>query len=93
MNPRILLKSICVLILIGQLWSTIQAASSEQPNIVLIISDDQDNEHLGFMGNPVVRTPNWDRLAEQGTIFTTCHLTASRCRPSLASLLSGRLPH
>ena len=69
MNPRILLKSICVLILIGQPWSTIQAASSEQPNIVLIISDDQDNEHLGFMGNPVVRTPNWDRLAEQGTVF------------------------
>ena len=93
MNPLILLKSICVLILIGQPWSTIQAASSEQPNIVLIISDDQDNEHLGFMGNPVVRTPNWDRLAEQGTVFTTCHLTASRCRPSLASLLSGRLPH
>jgi arylsulfatase A-like enzyme len=66
---------------------------SRKPNIVLIISDDQDNEHLGFMGNKVVRTPNIDLLANDGTVFSTCHLTASRCRPSLASLLSGRLPH
>jgi arylsulfatase A-like enzyme len=78
-------------ILLGLL--VVGCGTTKQPNIVLIISDDQDNEHLGFMGNPVVRTPNWDRLAEQGTVFTTCHLTASRCRPSLASLLSGRLPH
>jgi arylsulfatase A-like enzyme len=65
----------------------------ENPNIVLIISDDHDNEHLGFMGNTTVWTPNLDRLARQGTVFTICHLTASLCRPSLASLLSGRLPH
>jgi iduronate 2-sulfatase len=90
---RNLLRSICILVFIGQSWSTIYAASSEQPNIVLIISDDHDNEHLGFMGNKTVRTPNIDRLAAQGTVFNTCYLTASRCRPSLASLLSGRLPH
>lgn len=64
-----------------------------KPNIVLIISDDHDNDHLGFLGNSVVHTPNIDRLANAGTVFKTCHLTATRCRPSLASLLSGRLPH
>ena len=64
-----------------------------KPNIVLIISDDQDNEHFGFMGNKTVRTPNLDKLAATGTVFSTCHLTSSRCRPSLAGLLSGRLPH
>ena len=67
--------------------------SPRKPNIVLIISDDHDNEHLGFMGNKGVRTPNIDLLANAGTVFETCHLTATRCRPSLASLLSGRLPH
>ena len=67
--------------------------ADDPPNIVLIISDDQDNEHFGFMGNKAVRTPNLDRLAAQGTVFTNCYLTASRCRPSLASLLSGRYPH
>lgn len=51
---RNLLRSICILVFIGQSWSTIYAASSEQPNSVLIISDDHDNEHLGFMGNKTV---------------------------------------
>ena len=75
------------------LAGTLQASSERPPNVVLIISDDQDNDHLGFMGNTVVRTPNLDELAESGTVFATCHVTASRCRPSLGSLLSGRLPH
>ncbi len=72
-------------------WADVLAAG--KPNIVLIISDDHDNQHLGFLGNRVVRTPNIDSLAKAGTVFNTCHLTATRCRPSLASLLSGRLPH
>ena len=69
------------------------AKEESRPNIVFIISDDHDNEHLGFLGNEGVKTPNIDLLADQGTVFETCHLTASRCRPSLASLLSGRLTY
>ena len=45
------------------------------------------------MGNKTVRTLNLDKLAAAGTVFNICHLTSSRCRPSLAGLLSGRLPH
>ena len=67
--------------------------SGEQPNIVFIISDDHDNEHLGFMGNTFVHTPNLDRLARSGTVFTSAHLPMSRCHPTLASFLSGRWPH
>ena len=51
-------------------------ASDNRPNIVLIISDDQDNEHLGFMGNETVRTPNIDELANAGTVFRCCCRTA-----------------
>lgn len=69
------------------------AASSSRPNIVFIISDDQDFAHLGFMGNRFVHTPALDRLAEQGTVFTMAYLPMSRCRPTLASFLSGRWPH
>ena len=65
----------------------------EQPNIVFIVSDDHDNEHLGFMGNGFVHTPNLDRLARAGTVFTRAHLPMSRCHPTLASFLSGRWPH
>ena len=66
---------------------------SSRPNIVLIMADDHDNEHLGFMGDATVHTPNLDRLAKAGTLFTTAHLPMSRCHPTLASFLSGRWPH
>lgn len=66
---------------------------TKRPNIVFIISDDHDNEHLGFMGNSQVHTPTLDRLADSGTVFTCAHLTMSRCHPTLASFLSGRWPH
>lgn len=69
------------------------ARAADRPNIVLIISDDQDYEHLGFMGNRYVHTPTLDRLALEGTVFTTAHLPMSRCHPTLASFLSGRWPH
>jgi uncharacterized sulfatase len=69
-----------------------QRADAARPNIVLLISDDQDNAHLGFQGHPLAHSPNIDRLAEAGMIFSTMH-TPPRCRPSLAVLLSGRWPH
>ncbi|MBW3598735.1 MAG: sulfatase [Planctomycetes bacterium] len=68
-------------------------ADSSRPNIILLISDDHDYEHFGFMGHPIAHTPTIDRLARQGTVFTTAHLPMSRCHPTLASLLSGRHPH
>lgn len=70
-----------------------QLPAADRPNIVFIISDDHDNEHLGFMGHKHVHTPNIDRLAKTGTVFTTAHLPMSRCHPTLASFLSGRWPH
>ena len=69
------------------------ARAASLPNIVFIISDDHDNDHLGFMGNETVRTPNLDRLADAGTVFPVAHLPMSRCHPTLASFLSGRWPH
>ena len=62
-------------------------------NVVLVIADDMDNEHLGFMGNPRVRTPTLDELARSGVVFPVAHVPMSRCRPSLAALLSGRWPN
>ena len=65
----------------------------DQPNIVFIIADDHDYEHVGFTGNKTVHTPNLDRLAASGTVFPRAHLPMSRCHPTLASFLSGRWPH
>ena len=67
--------------------------TSRLPNIVLLISDDDDYEHFGFMGSKIAQTPTLDKLSDAGTLFTTAYCPASICRPSLASILSGRLPH
>jgi len=78
---------------VGISRQAIGAAPTARPNIVLLISDDQDYEHLGFMGNTYVHTPTLDALARAGTVFPLAHLPMSRCHPTLASFLSGCWPH
>jgi len=68
------------------------APEAPPPNLVLIIGDDHGYPYSGFMGDPIVRTAHLDRLAEGGTVFTTGYVTASACRPSLQSLLTGLQP-
>jgi uncharacterized sulfatase len=63
-----------------------------RPNIVLVVADDMDYEHLGFLGSSVAKTPTLDELAKTGVVFPVAHVPMSRCRPSLATLLSGRWP-
>ena len=73
--------------------ATVLAETTKRPNIVLLISDDDDYEHFGFMGSKIAQTPTLDKLVANGTLFTTAHCPAPLCRPSLASMLSGRMPH
>ena len=69
------------------------APKEKRPNLVLIVADDMDYEHCGFLGNPLARTPTLDALAREGCVFPVGYVPMSRCRPSLAALLSGRFPH
>ncbi len=59
------------------------------PNIVVFIGDDHGWDQAGFMDHPYALTPNLDALAASGTVFTNAHNTASVCRPSLRTFLSG----
>ncbi|MGQ9576857.1 MAG: sulfatase family protein [Thermoguttaceae bacterium] len=68
-------------------------AAASPPNVVLIISDDQGWEDFGFMGHPIIQTPNLDRLASQSLVFTRGYVPSSLCRPSLASILTGLYAH
>ncbi len=68
-------------------------AAIAPPNILLIVSDDQAWTDYGFMGHPVIRTPNLDRLAARSLCFTRGYVPSSLCCPSLASLITGRFPH
>ncbi len=69
------------------------AAQAAPPNVVMIISDDQAWGDFGFMGHPVIHTPNLDRLASQSMVFTRGYVPSSLCRPSLATLATGLYPH
>lgn len=69
-----------------------KAAADDRPNIVLILSDDQAWTDYGFMGHPVVETPHLDKLAERSLLFERGYVASPLCRPSLASILTGRYP-
>jgi uncharacterized sulfatase len=60
---------------------------------VLIVSDDQGWRDYGFMGHAAIETPRIDRLASESLVFTRGYVPSSLCRPSLASLVTGRYPH
>lgn len=62
------------------------------PNIIVIYCDDLGYGDLGCFGNEVIRTPNVDRLAEDGMKFTEFYSASPVCSPSRAALLTGRIP-
>ncbi len=61
-------------------------------NILLITSEDNGPD-LSCYGDPVVRTPNLDRLAAEGTAFREGYVTQAVCSPSRSSILTGLYPH
>jgi N-sulfoglucosamine sulfohydrolase len=70
-----------------------QPASARPPNILVIIADDWAYPHSGAYGDPVVRTPTFDRIAREGVLFRQAYAAAPSCTPSRASLLTGLAPH
>ena len=63
------------------------------PNVVLIISDDQGYTDYGFMGHNIVQTPRLDKLASESVVFTRGYVTTALCAPSLSTMLTGLYPH
>ena len=66
------------------------AASAERQNVVILYADDWRFDTLGVAGNPVVKTPNLDALAEDGFRFTHACATTAICGVSRASLFTGQ---
>jgi len=66
--------------------------TTDKPNIILLVGDDQGYPYFGFMGADYVQTPNMDKLAASGTLFTEGYVPQNHCRPSLQTLMTGTLP-
>ncbi|MBN2329786.1 MAG: arylsulfatase [Candidatus Omnitrophica bacterium] len=66
-----------------------RTASKTRPHVILIITDDQGYGDLACHGNPLIRTPNMDRLHGESVRLTNCHVGPT-CAPTRAALLTGR---
>lgn len=65
----------------------------EKPrNVIFILTDDQRYDALGFL-NPVIDTPNMDRLAKEGAYYPNAFVTTALCSPSRATILTGQYMH
>jgi N-sulfoglucosamine sulfohydrolase len=62
----------------------------DSPNILFAIADDQSFPHAGAYGCEWVNTPAFDRVAEQGLLFTNCYTPNAKCAPSRSAIITGR---
>lgn len=65
----------------------------KRPNFVFFMTDDQRWDGMSCAGNPILKTPNMDRIAEGGVRFENMFVTTSLCGPSRASYLTGKYVH
>lgn len=88
----ILNKKLLLILAIILISSGFKATANSNYNIVLILTDDQRYDELGFL-NPEIDTPNIDKLAKEGVFFRNAFVTTSLCSPSRASILTGQYAH
>jgi arylsulfatase A-like enzyme len=69
--------------------ATLRAADTPRPNILLLLADDLGVGDLGCYGQKVLKTPNIDRIAAEGTRFVNAYAGAQVCAPSRCSLMTG----
>ncbi|MDG1805649.1 sulfatase-like hydrolase/transferase [Flavicella sp.] len=78
---------VMVLALANPLLNITAQKKGKQPNIVFILTDDQSYGMMGCTGNEIVQTPNIDKLAKDGVLFTNAHISSAICTPSRISIL------
>ena len=66
--------------------------TDDHPNVVMIMTDNHGAWTLGCYGNPDIRTPNIDRLAQEGTLFDNAFASNPVCSPTRATVLTGLVP-
>ncbi len=65
---------------------------AKPPNIIVLFADDMGYGDMSCYGHPTLRTPNFDRMAQEGLRMTSFYAAAPVCTPSRVGLLTGRYP-
>lgn len=73
-------------------WAGSPAAAADRPNVVLFVADDHGQD-AGCYGNRVIRTPNLDQFAHEGTLYRYAFCTTASCSASRSVILSGLHNH
>ena len=87
-RPNILALATALLSLLAPL---LRAADAPRPNFVIFFTDDQGYNDVGCYGSPLIKTPNFDRMAQEGVRFTDFYAQPV-CGPSRAALMTGCYP-
>ncbi len=84
----------CLVLLCLMAFSTAATAerTDKRPNVIFIMTDNHGAWSLGCYGNPDVKTPHIDSLAQQGTLFERAYANNAVCSPTRATLLTGLMP-
>ncbi len=93
MKPLFQARSLLCAVLVLVAFAASSGENAQRYNVLFIISDDLTPTALSCYGNTVCKTPNIDRLAETGTLFTRGYCQGTYCGPSRASFMSGYYPH
>lgn len=85
--------NLCIILLTPlKIFSNTLTNIQKPPNFLILIADDAGMD-IGCYGNPSIKTPNIDQLAEKGMLFENTFLTSPQCSPSRISILTGKYPH
>lgn len=88
------MKNIILYLTCALLVSSCQIKKEKkQPNIIFIMSDDHAYQAISAYSNKLIQTPNIDRIADEGILFTNACVTNSICAPSRATILTGKHCH
>jgi len=87
---KYVLLAIIVLLFFAPVEGQTQEKKTKRPNIIFIMSDDHAYQAISAYGSKLIQTPNIDRIAKEGMLFSNASVTNSICAPSRATILTGK---
>ena len=92
MNLKFINVGFCLVFIVAVYSCKTKTEEPKKPNILFILADDFGYHDLSVMGSKYYETPNIDRIANEGMIFTDGYAACQVCSPSRASIMSGKFP-
>ena len=90
LGPNLITVCLSLAVSAVTILGNVYAAEAARPNILFAIADDWGWPHAGAYGDPVVKTPTFDRIADEGVLFHHAYVSSPSCTPSRNAILTGQ---